>query len=545
MKEMHGIAASRGIAIGLYQALQIADVKIPYRIVENIQEEYQRFETARLNVIAKLNQVYTENVELLGENAEIFNIHAMMLEDLDYLDSIHNLILQDKCNAEHAVSVTSKKFSEIFSSMEDAYMNQRSADVIDISRQVIDVLMGTEKGLLYGTGEIVVGAEDLLPGHTMQMDKSRILAFITGKGSAVSHAAILAGSLGIPMVAGLGDNLECISDGELLIVDGTQGLVIADPDENTLQDYRSKLLAQQEILCNLQKFKNAQSITLDGRRVELCANIGNPDEIENALLNGAEGIGLMRSEFLYMNASSFPTEEQQFTIYKSMLERMQGKRVVVRTLDFGADKHVDYFELPKEANPALGYRAIRICLSQKDIFGPQIRALLRASVYGKLAIMFPMVISVDEVHEIKAFVQEQKQQLIEAGIAVSDSLELGVMIETPAAALISDQLAQEVDFFSIGTNDLTQYTLAVDRMNEKIGHLFNTSHPAVLQLINLTIQNAHKNGIWVGICGEAAADTSLTPHFLSMGIDELSVSVPSILPVREVVCKLDLSQFQG
>lgn len=545
MKEMHGIAASRGIAIGLYQALQIADVKIPYRIVENIQEEYQRFETARLNVIAKLNQVYTENVELLGENAEIFNIHAMMLEDLDYLDSIHNLILQDKCNAEHAVSVTSKKFSEIFSSMEDAYMNQRSADVIDISRQVIDVLMGTEKGLLYGTGEIVVGAEDLLPGHTMQMDKSRILAFITGKGSAVSHAAILAGSLGIPMVAGLGDNLECISDGELLIVDGTQGLVIADPDENTLQDYHSKLLAQQEILCNLQKFKNAQSITLDGRRVELCANIGNPGEIENALLNGAEGIGLMRSEFLYMNASSFPTEEQQFTIYKSMLERMQGKRVVVRTLDFGADKHVDYFELPKEANPALGYRAIRICLSQKDIFGPQIRALLRASVYGKLAIMFPMVISVEEVREIKAFVQEQKQQLIEAGIAVSDSLELGVMIETPAAALISDQLAQEVDFFSIGTNDLTQYTLAVDRMNEKIGHLFNTAHPAILQLINLTIQNAHKNGIWVGICGEAAADTLLTPHFLSMGIDELSVSVPSILPVREVVCKLDLSQFQG
>lgn len=511
--------------------------------VEDTKAEISRFEEAKQEGKKQLQALYEKALDNVGEaNAAIFEIHQMMLEDLDYCESIENIITTQNVNTEYAVGVTADNFSAMFMAMDDAYMQGRAADVKDVSERLIKILTNSEDGMNTLLEEVIIAADDLVPSETVQLDKDKVLGFIMQQGSANSHTAILARSMGIPAIIGLGEKLNESLDGTFAIVDGFDGKVYIDPDEDTLASMKKR---QKEALDRkelLQQLKDKEDITLDGTKINIYANIGNTSDVGNVLKNDANGIGLFRSEFLYLENSDFPTEEQQFIAYKTVAENMSGKKVIIRTLDIGADKQVDYFNLDKEENPALGYRAIRICLTKKEIFKTQLRALYRAAAFGNISIMFPMIIAVEEVLEIKEIMEEVKEELRQEKIPFKENIEIGIMIETPASVMISDELAQEVDFFSVGTNDLTQYTLAIDRQNQKLDRFYNAHHKAVLRMIKMATDNAHAHGKWIGICGELGADTSLTEEFLRMGIDELSVSPSMVLEVRKRVREIDLSK---
>lgn len=543
MEKYTGKGVYGAVAIGKISVFQKQDLAVKRVHVDDTAAEKQRVTAAKEAAAGQLQEIYDKALKEVGEaHAQIFEIHIMMLEDEDYNESIENIIDSQGVNAEYAVAVTADNFAEMFASMDDAYMQARSADVRDISNRIIQNLTGTVSDRGISDDKVIICAADLAPSETVSLDKERVLAFVTAHGSSNSHTAILARNMNIPAVIGVGDAfLAQIRDGDEAVVDGLTGEIYVNPDEGTKETYRKK----QEELENkkrlLQELKGKENVTLDGTKINIFANIGGVDNIGAVLLNDAGGIGLFRSEFLYLENTDYPTEEQQFAAYKKVLESMAGKKVVIRTLDIGADKQVDYFDLKKEENPALGLRAIRICLTRPEIFRVQLRALYRASVYGNLGIMFPMITSVSELEEILEICREVREELTAQGIAYSGNTELGIMIETPAAAVISDRLAPMVDFFSVGTNDLTQYTLACDRQNPDIERFVDTHHEAILRLIRMSAENAHRHGAWIGICGELAADTTLTETFLRMGIDELSVSPSFVLKVRDAVRRIDLS----
>ncbi|MGN0596161.1 MAG: phosphoenolpyruvate--protein phosphotransferase [Ruminiclostridium sp.] len=544
MKKYVGKGVYGAVAIGKISVFKRNDILVSRRHIEDVEAEIKRVEEAEQASAEQLQAVYEKALKEVGEtNAQIFEIHIMMLEDEDYNDSIRNIITTQKINAEYAVSVTADNFSEMFASMDDAYMQARAADVKDISNRVIANLSGNVQDGGSGDEKLIICADDLAPSETVSLDKDKVLAFVTAHGSSNSHTAILARNMNIPAVIGVGDEfLNEIKDGDNAVVDGFTGEIILSPDDETIDRYFIKQREDEEKKRLLQDLKGKENVTLDGKKINLYANIGSVDNIGAVLLNDAGGIGLFRSEFLYLENSDYPTEEMQFSAYRRVLESMAGKKVIIRTLDIGADKQVDYFNLKKEENPALGCRAIRLCLTRPEIFRTQLRALFRASVYGNLGIMFPMITGTNELEKILAICEEVKAELRNDGISYSDSVEIGVMIETPAAAIISDRLAPMVDFFSVGTNDLTQYTLACDRQNPDVEPFVDTHHEAILRLIEMSAENAHKNRAWIGICGELAADTSLTETFLRMGIDELSVSPTFVLKVREKIRSIDLSK---
>lgn len=532
------------VAIGKIAVFKRKEVSVKRFHVEDRNKEKKRVEAAKNVAREELQDIYDKALKEVGEaNAQIFEMHMMMLDDVDYNDSICNIIETQAVNAEYAVAVTSDNFSEMFSSMEDAYMKERAADIRDISNRLIRKLQTDKDENTLEMDKVIICADDLAPSETVLLDKDKVLAFVTSHGSSNSHTAILARNMNIPAIIGVGDEfLQEISDGVSAIVDGFTGEIYVEPDEKTSKKLLKKQQKDEEKRKLLQELRGKENITKDGKKINVYANIGSVENIGAVLLNDADGIGLFRSEFLYLESKDYPTEEQQFIAYKKVLESMAGKKVIIRTLDIGADKQVDYFGLKKEENPALGCRAIRICLTRPEIFKTQLRALYRASTYGNLGIMFPMITSVREVEEILSMCSEVKAELINEGVEVSDKIELGVMIETPAAAIISDMLAPMVDFFSVGTNDLTQYTLACDRQNPEIEDFMDTHHEAILRLIATAADNAHKHGAWIGICGELAADTSLTERFLRMGIDELSVSPSFVLNVRGAIRDIDLSK---
>ena len=510
--------------------------------VEDAQTELARMEDALAKTREQLQKLHEKALTEVGEaNAAIFEIHAMMLEDPDYVESIQNIITTQQVNLEYAIGATADNFAAVFEAMDDAYMQARAADVRDVSDRLLANLDEEKKDPNVFTEPVILVADDLAPSETIQMDKDMVLGFLMKEGSVNSHTAILARSMGIPALVGIGDTLIEAQEGTFAIVDGIEGKAYVDPDPETLQRMEERQREAKERKKLLQSLKGQENVTLDGRKVKIYANIGNTRDIGNVLMNDAEGIGLFRSEFLYLESQDFPTEDEQFMVYKQVAETMAGRPVVIRTLDIGADKQADYFHLDKEENPALGYRAIRICLTRPEIFKTQLRAIYRAAVYGNLLIMYPMIISVEEIHQIKEIEKEVKAELQAEGIPFKGDIESGIMIETPAAALISDELAKEVDFFSVGTNDLTQYTLAVDRQNVKLDPFCNTHHKAVLRLIQYAAENIHREGKWIGICGELGADTRLTELFLRLGIDELSVSPSMVLEVRKKVRELDLS----
>ncbi len=543
METLKGISASKGIAVGTVFYLHDKEEKIERVTVGNSANEITRFQAAQQKAIKDLEEICETKKGIIDDKSlEIFRIHAMMLEDADYIESIENMIKDQSVNAEYAVQQTSVLFAAMFEEMEDAYMKARSADVKDISRRIVRILQGKEKPLLANVEEpVVLAAEELMPSETVTLEKDKVLAFVTMGGSKISHSAILAKTLGIPAVVALKDEYLKITEGERIVVDGTQGIVIINPTQAVIDEYKQK---KEKYAIRQQQLKDLigkESISLDNIKVEVNANIGHLSDVKIAKENDAEGVGLFRSEFLYMESDDFPSEDAQFEAYSKVLKEMGNKLVVIRTLDLGADKQAPYFNLPKEDNPAMGYRAIRICLSQKEIFTTQIRALLRASVYGNLAVMFPMIVSVEEVLEIKKEIEMIKSKLKLQGIKYSDNIQWGIMVETPAAAMITDKLAPLVDFFSIGTNDLTQYTLAVDRMNAKISNLYDTHHRAILRLIQITAENARKNGIWCGICGETASDLELVPVYMALGVNELSVTPTAVLEVREKIRETKVS----
>lgn len=539
MNIYQGKSVFNGIAIGKICVYQKGEQQVKRCKVEDTEAEVKRFREAREQAVEQLGKLHEKALKEVGEaNAAIFEVHQMMLEDDDYLESIENIIRLQEVNAEYAVAATSDNFSEMFSAMEDEYMRERAADVKDISERILTVLKGGNKRNLHMEEPMILVAEDLAPSETVQLEKDKILAFVTVRGSLNSHTAILARTMGIPALVGTSIPLEESLDGKLAAVDGNQGCFYVEPNDETLRVMEEKAAKERENRELLMALKGKESISLDGKKVLTYANIGNSKDLAVVLQNDAEGIGLFRSEFLYLEKNTYPTEEEQFKVYKMVAETMAGRRVIIRTLDIGADKQADYFELAKEENPAMGCRAIRICLTRPEIFKTQLRALFRASAYGKLAVMYPMITSVEEVRKIKEIVEEVKAELKEAEIDYGE-VEQGIMIETPAAAIISDLLAKEVDFFSIGTNDLTQYLLAIDRQNEKLDEFYNPHHKAVLRMIYQTVQNAHREGIWCGICGELGADPELTKLFLAMGIDELSVSPRRILSIRKIIRETD------
>lgn len=544
MTRFNGKGVYDSVAIGRISVFKRQAVKIECTKVEDVKSETARFETAKEAAIEQLQAIYEKALKEVGEaDAQIFEIHIMMIEDDDYNDAIIEMINSESVNAEYAVSSAAESFAQMFSSMDDSYMQARAADVKDISNRIIACLTGSESSQSVTDEKVIICADDLAPSETVSLDKDKVLAFVTAHGSSNSHTSILAKNMNIPAIIGVGDEfLSSIKDGEMAVVDGSTGEIILNPDEETIAVYEKKQRVEAERSAMLQKLKGKENITLDGTKIDIFANIGSVDNIEAVLLNDAGGIGLFRSEFLYLENSDYPTEEQQFLAYKKVLEGMGDKKVVIRTLDIGADKQADYFNLDKEENPALGLRAIRICLTRPEIFKTQLRALYRASVHGKLGIMFPMITSVNELEQIFNICEQVKSELNDENIKYSDNIELGIMIETPAAAVISDKLAPMVDFFSVGTNDLTQYTLACDRQNPHIESFCNTHHEAILRLIEMSAKNAHANGAWIGICGELAADTSLTEAFLRMGIDELSVSPSFVLKVRDAVRNIDLTK---
>ncbi len=544
MTTLKGKGVYGAIALGRISVFTRREASVKRTHIEDIEAEKARLEKAKEKATEQLRTIYEKALKEVGEaNAQIFEIHQMMIEDEDYNESIASIIETQSVNAEYAVAVTADNFSEMFASMDDAYMQARSADVKDISNRIISCLSDEGGSDAVSDEKVIICADDLAPSETVQLDKDKVLAFVTAFGSSNSHTAILARNMNIPAVIGVGTELlNTVKSGVFAAVDGYTGEIFIDPDEETVAKLEKKRKEDEEKKHLLQELKGKENVTLDGRKINIYANIGSVDNIGAVLANDAGGIGLFRSEFLYLESSDYPTEEQQFAAYKRVLESMAGKKVIIRTLDIGADKQVDYFGLEKEENPALGYRAIRICLTRPEIFRTQLRALYRASAYGNLGIMFPMITSVSEVEKILAMCSEVREQLRAEGVEVSDNVELGIMIETPAAALISDRLAPMVDFFSVGTNDLTQYTLACDRQNANIEQFIDTHHEAILRLIEMSAENAHKHGAWIGICGELAADTSLTETFLRMGIDELSVSPTFVLKVRDAVRKCDLSK---
>ncbi len=539
MNIYQGKSVFNGIAIGKICVYQKGEQQVKRCKVEDTEAEVKRFREAREQAVEQLGKLHEKALKEVGEaNAAIFEVHQMMLEDDDYLESIENIIRLQEVNAEYAVAATSDNFSEMFSAMDDEYMRERAADVKDISERILTVLKGGNKRKLHMEEPMILVAEDLAPSETVQLEKDKILAFVIVRGSLNSHTAILARTMGIPALVGTSMPLEETLDGKLAAVDGNQGCFYVEPNDETLRVMEEKAAKERENRELLMALKGKESISLDGKKVLTYANIGNSKDLAVVLQNDAEGIGLFRSEFLYLEKNTYPTEEEQFKVYKMVAETMAGRRVIIRTLDIGADKQADYFELAKEENPAMGCRAIRICLTRPEIFKTQLRALFRASAYGKLAVMYPMITSVKEVRKIKEIVEEVKAELKEAEIDYGE-VEQGIMIETPAAAIISDLLAKEVDFFSIGTNDLTQYLLAIDRQNEKLDEFYNPHHKAVLRMIYQTVQNAHREGIWCGICGELGADPELTKLFLAMGIDELSVSPRRILSIRKIIRETD------
>ena len=542
MREYTGKGVYGAIAVGKISIFKKQDTVIQRTSVTDTEAEKARVEAAKTASSEQLQAIYEKALKEVGEtNAQIFEIHMMMLEDEDYNESIQNIIDTQKVNAEYAVSVTADNFAEMFSAMDDAYMQARAADVRDISDRIIANLTGTAAAQNTSSEKVIICADDLAPSETVSLDKDKVLAFVTAHGSSNSHTAILARNMNIPAVIGVGSNfLKEVQDGTEAIVDGFTGEIFVEPDETTRQRLLEKQKADEEKKRLLLELKGKENITKDGTKVNIYANIGSVDNIGAVLLNDAGGIGLFRSEFLYLENNDYPSEEQQFLAYKRVLESMAGKKVIIRTLDIGADKQVDYFHLKKEENPAMGCRAIRICLTRPEIFKTQLRALYRASIYGNLGVMFPMITSVSELEKILAICEEVKAELREQSVTYSDTMELGIMIETPAAAIISDRLAPMVDFFSVGTNDLTQYTLACDRQNPDIEPFIDTHHEAILRLIEMSAKNAHANGAWIGICGELAADTALTETFLRMGIDELSVSPAFVLKVRDAVRNVDL-----
>ena len=533
MEKYTGKSIFKGIAIGKILFYQKGEQPVKRVKIEDTAEQIKRYEDARAKAAEQLQGLYEKALKEVGEaNAAVFEVHQMMLEDDDYIDSVVNIIETQQVNAEFAVATTGDNFAKMFAEMEDDYFKARAADVKDISERMVNILSGNESGGALGDEPVIVVAEDLAPSETVQMDKEKLLAFVTRLGSANSHTAILARTMNIPALIEVDIKEEW--NGKMAVVDGYTGTFYIDPDEETLKKMQEKKEEDIKARELLQELKGKEDITVDGKHIKLYANIGGVKDVTSVLANDAAGIGLFRSEFLYLEADNYPDEEAQFQAYKTVAENMAGKKVIVRTLDIGADKQVDYFNLDHEENPAMGYRAIRICLDRRDIFRTQLRALLRASAYGNIGIMYPMIISVDEVKEIKKIVESIKAELTEKGIEYGE-VEQGIMIETPAAVMISDLLAEEVDFFSIGTNDLTQYTLAIDRQNSKLDNIYDSHHPAVLRMVQKTIENGHKAGCWVGICGELGADMTLTETFLKMGIDELSVSPTFVLPIRKLI----------
>ena len=540
MITIQGKGVSAGVGVGPLYFYRRATAEIKRYTVEDTDAEWHRFKGAQTGAVEQLGVLAEQARKEAGDEAAmLFETHQMMAEDLDYEEAIEDRILNQKMNAEAAVSDTAEQFAEMFASMDDAYMQARAADVKDVSQRILSILCGIVQGGIASDVPVLLCADDLAPSETIQLDKSKILGFITAGGSGSSHTAILARTMGIPAIVGMGDALKPEYEGRQAIADGATGALVIDPDDDT----RDRLLKKRDEQLRLQRLletlKGQANVTKDGKTIRIYCNIGSPEDVHAVQVNDGGGIGLFRSEFLYLNTSDYPTEDQQFEAYKQVLSDMDGKEVIIRTLDIGADKQIGYFNLPKEDNPAMGMRALRICLTRPEIFKTQLRALFRASAFGKLGIMFPMVTSVWEVREAKKLCEEVKRELKHEGTPYSEDVQIGIMIETPAAAVMSDRLAKEVDFFSIGTNDLTQYTLACDRQNNDLGRFYDPHHPAVLRLIQMVTENAHKNGIWVGICGELGADLTLTETFLAFGVDELSVTPRSVLPLRNAVRMTD------
>ena len=540
MQVYSGKSVFGGIAIGKISVYRKNEQQLKRVRTEDTKGELARYEAAKAAAIEQLQELYQKALKEVGEaNAAIFEIHQMMLDDGDYNESVENIIETQKINAEYAVAVTGDNFAQMFRAMDDDYMRERAADVKDISERVLSILNGGQKGKVVTDEPVIIVADDLAPSETVQLEKDMVLSFVTVHGSVNSHTAILARTMAIPALIGTEElPLDDTVDGKLAVVDGLNGKIYVEPDAQTLEEMKKRRQAELEKKELLQLLKGKDNVTLDGKKIMLYANIGNIKDLATVIQNDAGGIGLFRSEFIYLEKDRYPTEEEQFSIYKTAVEMMAGKRVIIRTLDIGADKQCEYFKMDKEENPALGYRAIRICLTRPEIFKTQLRALLRASAYGNLAIMYPMITSLWEVKRIKEIVKEVKAELTAEQLEFGNPQQ-GIMIETPAAVMMSGELAKEVDFFSIGTNDLTQYTLAIDRQNPKLDKFYDAHHPAVLSMIRMTVENAHKAGIWAGICGELGADTSLTKEFLAMGVDELSVSPGSILPIRKIILETD------
>ncbi len=545
MQVYNGKSVFGGIAIGKISVYQKKEQQVKRVKVEDPDQEMARYGKAKAEGIRQLQGLYDKALKEVGEaNAAIFEVHQMMMEDDGYNESVENIVRSQGVNAEYAVATTGDNYAQMFSAMDDDYMRERAADVRDISERLLTILNGEDTGSVDADEPKIIVAEDLAPSETVQLDKDKVLSFVTVKGSLNSHTAILARTMAIPALVNTSMTLDSVMDGKLGIVDGASGTFYVDPDEKTLEEMKKR---QEEDLSRkqlLQTLKGKDNVTLDGQKVMLYANIGNIKDLATVIQNDAGGIGLFRSEFIYLEKEDFPTEEEQFQIYRQVAQTMAGKRVIIRTLDIGADKQCDYFHMEHEENPALGCRAIRICLTRPEIFKTQLRALFRASVFGRIAIMYPMITSVQEIRQIKKIVEEVKQELTSQGVEFGNP-EQGIMIETPAAAIISDDLAKEVDFFSIGTNDLSQYTMAIDRQNPQLDPFFDPHHPAVLRMISMVVENAHKAGIWAGICGELGADQSLTKEFLAMGVDELSVSPGSILPLRKIILETNVGEYKA
>ena len=540
MEQIFGKGVSKGVAAGPISFYRRASGVIPRHEVSDTAAELERFRAARETAKEQLAKLYDKALAEAGEDAAmLFEAHQMMLDDLDFVESIEGMIENDRVNAEAAVSDTGAQFAEMFAAMDDSYMQARAADIRDISARVIGILTGEGESGIVSDVPCIVAADDLAPSETVQLDKALILGFITAGGSANSHTAILARTMGIPAIIGAGEALQPEMEGKYAIIDGQTGEAVVEPDDAERERLLKKQAKEKALKELLDQLKGKPNVTKDGRNVMVYCNIGSPADIDAVLQNDGGGIGLFRSEFLYLQGSDYPTEDEQFEAYKTVAERMGGRRVIIRTLDIGADKQADYFHLDKEENPAMGLRAIRICLTRPEVFRTQLRALYRASAYGKIAIMFPMITSVWEVQEIKRICRNIRAELAEEGVPMADKVELGIMIETPAAVMMSAELAHEVDFFSVGTNDLTQYTLAVDRQGVGLDRFFDAHHPAVLRMLRMAAENAHKAGIWIGICGELGADAELIETFLSMGIDELSVSPSAVLPLRSAIRSID------
>ena len=540
-----GKAVFEGIAIGKISVYKKQEQQVKRIKVDDTEAEKKRYADAREVAINQLKALYEKAVKEVGESgAEIFEAHQLMVDDEDYIESVENIIETENVNAEFAVAETGDNFAKMFSEMEEEYFRGRAADIKDITERVLNALSGAGSGGIESDEPVIVVADDLAPSETVQMDKDKILSFVTVHGSANSHTSILAKTMSIPAIIGCPIPLSDEVNEKLAVVDGYEGKVYVEPEEDVLAAKKKLLLEEEEKKNLLERLKGKENITLDGQKINLYANIGNTKDLGLVLENDAGGIGLFRSEFIYLGSDNYPTEDEQFAIYKQVAQTLAGKKVIIRTLDIGADKQADYFELPKEENPAMGLRAIRICLTRPEVFKTQLRAILRASAFGKISIMFPMIISVDEVKKIKKIVEEVKASLDTDGLSYDKNIELGIMIETPAAVIIADELAEEVDFFSVGTNDLTQYTLAIDRQNQSLDDFYDSHHPAILKMLQMIADAAHRHGAWAGICGELGADLSLTKEFLAMGYDELSVSPGRILPIRKTVLETNVAEYK-